>query len=75
MKRGVKDFIVKFFFCLFVLAIPLVLCLYAVQARRYTALTSEIKELDELADRMNTTRSGIIRKGILLLKEWLNQKQ
>ena len=46
MKRGFKDFIVKFFFCVFVLAIPFVLCLYAVQARRYTELTSEIKELE-----------------------------
>jgi len=45
MKNKFKDFIVKIFFCIFVLAIPAVLCLYAVQARRYTVLTSEIKEL------------------------------
>ena len=52
MKGRFKDFIVKFFFCLFVLAIPFVMCLYAVQARRYTALTSEIKELEKKQEKL-----------------------
>ena len=52
MKSGFKDIIVKFFFCLFVLAIPLVMCLYAVQSRRYTALTSEIKELEKKQEKL-----------------------
>ncbi len=52
MKHGIKDFIVKFFFCLFVLAIPGILCLYAVQARRYTALTSEIRELEKKQEKL-----------------------
>lgn len=52
MKRGFKDFIVKFFFCVFVLAIPAVLCLYAAQSRRYTELTSEIKELERKQEKL-----------------------
>ena len=52
MKRGFKDFIVKFFFCVFVLAIPFVLCLYAAQARRYTALTAEIRELERKQEKL-----------------------
>ena len=52
MKRGFKDFIVKFVFCVFVLAIPFVLCLYAAQARRYTALTAEIRELERKQEKL-----------------------
>ena len=52
MKRQYKDFIVKVFFCIFVLTIPLVLCLYATQARRYTALTSEIRELEKKQEKL-----------------------
>ena len=52
MKGKFKDFIVKCFFCIFVLAIPAVLCLYAVQARRYTVLTSEIKELEKKQEKL-----------------------
>ena len=52
MKRQYKDFIVKVFFCIFVLTIPLVLCLYAAQARRYTALTSEIRELEKKQEKL-----------------------
>ena len=52
MKRGFKDFIVKIFFCIFVLAIPFVLCLYAAQARRYMALTKEITELEKKQEKL-----------------------
>ena len=52
MKRQYKDFIVKVFFCIFVLTIPLVLCLYAAQARRYTVLTSEIRELEKKQEKL-----------------------
>ena len=41
-----------FFFCVFVLAIPFVLCLYAAQARRYTALTAEIRELERKQEKL-----------------------
>lgn len=36
---------------------------------------SEITELDELASQMQTSRSGVIRKGIELVREWLGQKK
>ncbi len=36
---------------------------------------NEVKELDECAEVMNTTRSGVIREGIRLVKEKLAQKE
>ena len=36
---------------------------------------SEISELDELAEEMHSTRSGVIRKGIELVKDWLPKKK
>ena len=34
------------------LAIPFVLCLYAAQARRYTALTAEIRDLERKQEKL-----------------------
>ena len=36
---------------------------------------SEISELDILAAEMNSTRSGVIRKGIALVKEWIAKQK
>ena len=36
---------------------------------------SEISELDELAEEMHSNRSGVIRKGIELVREWLSKKK
>ena len=36
---------------------------------------SEISELDELAAEMKSSRSGVIRKGIELVREWLSTKK
>ena len=52
MKSGVKDFIVKVLFCLLVLSVPAMLCLYAVQARHYTILTNEIKDLEKKQEKL-----------------------
>ena len=36
---------------------------------------SEVSDLDEMARDMQTTRSGVIRKGIELVREWLGHKK
>ena len=36
---------------------------------------SEIAELDDLAAEMQSTRSGVIRKGIELVKEWIAKQK
>lgn len=46
-KNGLKNVFVKISLCLFVLLIPCMLCLYAFQAKRYSELTMEIKELEK----------------------------
>ena len=46
MKGKFKEITGKFFLCVIILAIPVLLCLYAVQARQYTNLVKEIKELE-----------------------------
>lgn len=52
MKGKFKDFIGKFFFFLLIVAVPLMLCLYAVQARQYTILTNEIKDLEKKQEKL-----------------------
>lgn len=52
MKSKFKDFMLKLFLCIVVLSIPLMLCLYAAQARQYTNLTKEIKELEKKQEKL-----------------------
>lgn len=52
MKGKLKDFIFKFLICIFVLTIPAMLCLYAVQARQYTILTNEVKDLEKRQEKL-----------------------
>lgn len=52
MKTKTKDFIGKVFLCILILSIPLMLCLYAVQARQYTNLTNEIIELEKKQEKL-----------------------
>lgn len=52
MKGKFRDFIGKFFLCLLILAIPLMLGLYAVQAHKYTELTKEIAELEKKQEKL-----------------------
>lgn len=46
MKINFKDIFLKILICVFVLSIPLMLCLYAYKARQYTLLSKEIVELE-----------------------------
>lgn len=52
MKKGFGDFFKKVLFSLLVLAIPLMLCLYAFQAKKYTELTKEIIELEKNQEKL-----------------------
>lgn len=51
-KGRVKNFFATFFVCIMVLTIPFMLCLYAVQARQYSRLTGEIKELERKQEKL-----------------------
>ncbi len=52
MIAKLKDFLFKVLICLFVLAIPAMLCVYAVQARQYTILTKEVRELEKKQEKL-----------------------
>ncbi len=52
MKGLFKNILKKVLFALFILLIPIMLCLYAVQAKRYTDLTKEIAELERNQEKM-----------------------
>jgi len=46
MKFKFKDFMLRFAVLLLVLSIPCLLCLYAIQAKKYTNLTKEVRSLE-----------------------------
>ena len=52
MKAVVKDFFSKLLLCLVVLSIPAMLCLYAVQAKKYTTLTQEVRDLEKKQEKL-----------------------
>lgn len=52
MKKSFKNFLQKILICLLVLSIPAMLCLYAVQAKKYTELTKEISELERKQEKL-----------------------
>lgn len=52
MKGKVKSFFVNIFICLVVLAIPALLFLNAIQAKKYTDLTKEISELERKQEKL-----------------------
>ena len=52
MKGKFKGFLIKFFLFIVVLSIPTMLCLYAAQARQYTNLTKEIRELERKQEKL-----------------------
>ena len=35
---------------------------------------SEVSELDDMAHEMQSTRSGVIRKGLQLVRDWLDKR-
>ena len=51
-KKKVKNAIQVFLIIIFAISIPMLLCLYAFQAKRYTDLTKEIKELESKQERL-----------------------
>ena len=48
LKKGIEVFLI----IIFAVIIPALLCLYAFQAKRYTDLTKEIKELESKQERL-----------------------
>ena len=52
MKAVVKDFFSILLLCLVVLSIPAMLCLYAVQAKKYTTLTQEVRDLEKKQEKL-----------------------
>lgn len=51
-KKKLKNTIQVFLIIIFAISIPMLLCLYAFQAKRYTDLTKEIKELEAKQERL-----------------------
>lgn len=47
MKLNITDFVKKLFLCLLALSIPVILYLYAIQAKRYTDLEKELRTLEK----------------------------
>lgn len=47
MKLDFKSFLKKTFICILALGIPALLCLYAIQAKKYTDLAKEVVELEK----------------------------
>ena len=52
MKVNFKDIFFKIAICIFVLAIPTMLCFYAYKAKQYTSLSDEITELEEKEEKL-----------------------
>ena len=52
VKGRVKDFFKAVLICLFALSIPVMLGLYAMQAKKYTDLTKEVLELENKQEKL-----------------------
>lgn len=52
MKSKVKDFFFKIFLTIVALAIPLMLFLYALEAKKYTTLKKEVTELESKQEKL-----------------------
>ena len=51
-KIDFKDIFTKILICIFVLTIPLMLCLYGFKAREYTNLNKELAELESKQEQL-----------------------
>jgi len=51
-KEKIKSFFKIVFLCLFAFSIPLMLTLYAVQAKKYTDLSKEVSELETKQEKL-----------------------
>ena len=52
VKGKIKDFFKVILICLFVLSIPVMLGLYAMQAKKYTDLSKEVMELESKQEKL-----------------------
>ena len=52
VKGKIKDFFKAILICLFALSIPVMLGLYAVQAKKYTDLSKEVLELESKQEKL-----------------------
>ena len=52
VKGKIKDFFKAILICLFALSIPVMLGLYAVQAKKYTDLSKEVLELETKQEKL-----------------------
>ena len=52
VKGKIKDFFKAVLICLFALSIPVMLGLYAVQAKKYTDLSKEVLELESKQEKL-----------------------
>ena len=52
VKGRIKDFFKTLLICLFALSIPVMLGLYAVQAKKYTDLSKEVLELESKQEKL-----------------------
>ena len=52
VKGKIKDFFKAVLICLFALSIPVMLVLYAVQAKKYTDLSKEVIELENKQEKL-----------------------
>ena len=52
MKKNFKDFMYKIFLTLLAIAIPALLCLYAVEAKKYTTLKKEVSDLEAKQEKL-----------------------
>lgn len=51
----------KMFICIIVLTVPLMLCLYAVQAREFSILTNEIQELERKQEKLIEENKKLVK--------------
>ncbi len=61
MRKNIKDFLMKMFICIIVLTVPLMLCLYAVQAREFSILTNEIQELERKQEKLIEENKKLVK--------------
>lgn len=66
MKRNFKEFMRKFLLSLFVLLIPFMLCVYGIQAKKYSDLTKEITELERSQEKLIEENKKLVNEISLL---------
>ena len=52
MKIKIKDFLYKIFITLVAVSVPVMLCLYAIEAKKYTTLKKEVSDLETKQEKL-----------------------